>query len=519
MTKYFFSGALLSCIAFAANAQDAKRYNILYIMSDDHSFQTISAYNHILGKYAQTKNIDRIAKDGVLFERAYVANSICSPARATLLTGQHSHMNGKYTNRGGFDYNVNKNTLPELLQQNGYQTAIIGKWHLTTTPKGFDYSDVLIGQGLYYNPVFIKNGGKKHTVKGYNTDITGDIALNWFKEQRKTEKPFAMFLHFKAAHRSFSPATRHLNLFNDCEIPMPENYFDNYSTRGKPLEISKMSVARDFTRRDLKVDFTYDNIQIKKLPEEYKIWTEHYKKENAPYINKTFASKKDAAKFNYQRYMKDYLRVIRALDENIGRVLDYLEQANLADDTVIIYTSDQGFYMGEHGWFDKRYMFEESYRTPLLIRVPGNKNKGVKNHNLVQNIDYAPTILDFANIKIPAEMQGVSLKKLLDKGEVAEDQWRDSLYYHYYETQTAHKTPRHDGVSTKRWKLINFYELKEWQLFDLKNDPSEMNNIYNDPQYATVIKELKGKYAQLKKHYHVPEEIYSIHAGKLKSYK
>ena len=503
--------------ALAAN-ENQQRYNILYIMSDDHSYQAISAYKHALGSFAKTKNIDRIAKDGVIFEKAYVANSICSPARATLLTGQHSHLNGKYTNRGGIDYKVNPRTLPVLLQEGGYQTAIIGKWHLRTAPQGFDYADVLNGQGLYYNPVFIKNGKKKRTEVGYNTDITGDLALNWFKNLRKKDKPFAMFLHFKAAHRSFSPAVRHLDLFNDVEIPMPDNFFDNYGTRGEPLKMSKMSVTRDYNRNDLKIDFTYDNENIKQFPKKLKLWQEHYQRENAPFVNGEITDPKELAKWKYQRYLKDYLRVIRSLDENIGRVLDYLEEAKLADDTIVIYTSDQGFYMGEHGWFDKRYMFEESFRTPLLIRVPGHKNINRINTNLVQNIDFAPTILDYAGVKIPKEMQGMSLRPLCE-GEVKDENWRKKLYYHYYELPSSHNVPRHDGVANKRWKLINFYELGKWELFDLKNDPSEMKNLYNDPNYANILKEMKKQYEEVKKQYQVPESVYKTPANKLRSCK
>ncbi len=514
--KFFILGSMVSSLN--AVAADAKKYNILYIMSDDHSYQAISAYQHQLAKYAATKNIDRIADEGTLFLRSYVANSICSPARATLLTGQHSHLNGKYTNRGGIDYNVNSRTMPVLLQENGYQTAIVGKWHLKTTPQGFDYSDVLGGQGEYYNPTFIKNGENKRIEKGYNTDITTTLALNWLKDDRQKNKPFAMLLHYKAAHRSFSPAVRHLKLFNDVSIPMPDNYFDDYSTRGEPLEVSRMSVARDYNKRDLKIDFTYDNVNIKEFPDQYKLWKEHYEKENYPFTSGQLTDPKKLAEWKYQRYLKDYLRVIRGLDENIGRVLDYLKESGLENDTIIIYTSDQGFYMGEHGWFDKRYMFEESFRTPLLIRIPGQKSKGVKNSDLVQNIDFAPTILDYAGVKVPAEMQGVSLRPLLE-GKVKSDDWRKSLYYHYYESPNPHGTPRHDGVTTKRWKLINFYELGKWELFDLDNDPSEMNNLYENKEYKEIIKNMKNEYAKLKKQYKVPVEVYKIKANKLKSYK
>lgn len=514
------SSFILGSMALSLNvlAVGAKKYNILYIMSDDHSYQAISAYQHQLGKYAATKNIDRIANEGTLFLRAYVANSICSPARATLLSGQHSHLNGKYTNRGGINYKVNPRTMPVLLQENGYQTAIVGKWHLKTTPQGFDYSDVLNNQGEYYNPTFIKNGGKKRIEKGYNTDITTTLALNWLKKDRKKKKPFAMLLHYKAAHRSFSPAVRHLDLFNDVSIPMPENYFDDYSTRGKPLAVSKMSVARDYNAKDLKIKFTYDNEKIKKYPEKFKIWKEHYAKENKPFTSGQLTDPKKLAEWKCQRYLKDYLRVIRGLDENIGRVLDYLKESGLENDTIVIYTSDQGFYMGEHGWFDKRYMFEESFRTPLLIRIPGQKSKGVKNSDLVQNIDFAPTILDYAGVTVPTEMQGVSLRPLLE-GKVKSDNWRKSLYYHYYETPSAHRVPRHDGVTTKRWKLINFYQLKKWELFDLEKDPSEMNNLYGKIEYKEITEKMKTEYEKLKKQYKVPKDVYTTPWNKLKSYK
>ena len=490
-------------VAFGASAQ-AKKLNVLYIMSDDHSYQTITAYKHVLGQYAQTKNIDRLANEGTIFQRAYVANSICSPARATLLTGVHSHVNRKFSNRGAFDYSKNPQTFPELLQQNGYQTAMIGKWHLNCTPQYFDYSEVMPGQGLYYNPVFVKNG-KKHIYKGYNTDITTDLALNWLDEQRNKDKPFAMLLHYKAAHRSFSPNLKHLNLFKDTIFPEPANFFDSYNTRYTAMNLSKMSFYNAYNFNDLKISYAYD---VKRMnAKDRKIWEAHFKRENAPFLDGKIKSENELISWKYQRYMKDYLQVIRSLDENIGRVLDYLDKNGLAENTVVVYTSDQGFYMGEHGWFDKRYMYEESYRTPLLIRDPSVKKPVKSVVQLVQNIDFAPTILDYCGVEVPERMQGMSIKPLIAGNS---DSWRKSLYYHYYEGKSSHGTPRHDGVSTKRWKLIHFYELKNWQLFDRDNDPNEMNNLYGKPGYEKVTAMMKAEYAKLKKFYKVPDSVYTM---------
>ena len=479
--------------AFGAK-KPAKRPNILFLYTDDHAFQAISAYGGRLAKVAPTKNIDRIANEGMLFNKCYVTNSICAPCRAVIQTGKHSHLNGVLDNGDRFD--ATQQTFPKIIQRNGYQTAIVGKWHLKAEPTGFDYFEVLPGQGRYYNPTFIKREGKVQH-EGYNTNITTDLGLKWLKKERDKSKPFMMMLQFKAPHRRWLPGPDHLTLFDDVKIPEPDNLFDDYSGRGTAAKKQDMSIAKTMDKIDNKLT------KPRGLNEEQlKKWNAAYGPKNEKFREANLKGK-DLIRWKYQRYMKDYLRCIRSVDDNIGRVLKYLDESGLADNTVVMYSSDQGFYLGEHGWFDKRFMYEESFRTPLVARWPGHIKPGTESSDLIQNLDFAQTFLDIAGVEQPDDMQGMSFKPIMETGK-APVYWRDSLYYHYYEYPAVHSVRRHEGVATKRYKLIHFYDLGEWEFYDLKNDPHEMNSQYDNEKYASKIKELKIELIKLKNKYKVP---------------
>lgn len=489
--------------AIAADSTAKKPMNILYIMSDDHSYQTLSAYSK---RFVETPNIDRIAKDGILFRNSFVSNSISGPSRACMLTGKHSHANGFINNSTTFD--GAQQTYPKLLQKVGYSTAVIGKWHLNSTPTGFDHSDILIGQGEYFNAPFILNG-KRTATKGYSTNLIGKKGIAWMKEQDAEGKPFCLLLHHKAPHRAWQPDIQDLARFDDVTFPLPDNFYDTYEGRpaaaSQQMSIAKhMCIINDNKMADKENEIRsnmyeyYGRRQYDRLSKEDREACEaHY----APIIAKFKEAKlsgKALAEWKYQRYMRDYLGTIVALDRSIGEVLDYLDESGLAENTLVVYTSDQGFYMGEHGWFDKRFMYEESFRTPLLMRLPGGKKGDVE--VFVQNIDYAPTILDLAGIATPADMHGESLLPLL-RGEKPAN-WRKSLYYHYYEYPAEHAVKRHYGVRTERYKLIHFYnDIDVWELYDLQQDPSEMNNIYDKPEMREVIVELRAELLKLQKQY------------------
>lgn len=490
--------------------KEQKPLNILYIMTDDHSYQTISAYDN---RYIKTPNIDRIANEGVRFTNSYVANSISGPSRACMLTGKHSHKNGFIDNEHTFD--GTQQTFPKLLQQAGYQTAMVGKWHLTSEPTGFDYWNILVGQGDYYNPVFIDNGQRKQ-IEGYATNITTDIALDWLQNKRDASKPFCLLLHHKAPHRTWMPDTCDLRLYDDITFPLPENFYDTYDGRTAAAQ-QEMSIIKDMNLvYDLKLadkentihsenkglERTGRNLYNRMNPAQKKAWDGYYDSIIADFKTKNLSGK-DLSEWKYQRYMHDYLKVIHSVDRNIGRVLDYLQQNGLLENTLIVYTSDQGFYMGEHGWFDKRFMYEESFRTPLLMRYPGCKKGDIK--QMVQNIDYAPTFLQIAGVEVPDDIQGESLLPLL-KGENPTD-WRNSLYYHYYEYPAEHAVKRHYGVRNERYKLIHFYnDIDEWELYDLQNDPHEMNNLYNHAEYEIIKNELHQELKRLQQQYDDPIE-------------
>lgn len=470
----------------------AEKPNIIWIFSDDHSYQTIGAYGGRLQHLNMTPNIDRLASQGMRFDRCYVSNSICGPARAVLLTGKHSHLNGKKDNKGGFDHD--QMNFAKILQKNGYQTAMIGKIHLNGAMQGFDYWDVLPGQGKYNNPDFISAEGKEKN-KGYVTDVITDKTLKWLSDQRDQSKPFMLMMHHKAPHRNWAPAKRHMSKYENVEIPEPPTLFDDYSGRGTAAKMQDMTIDKTMQlNADLKCGKWYKN-------------NKQYAARNA-YYAKHKPTGKDLVKWKYQLYMKDYLRCIWAVDESVGRLMNYLDETGLAKNTIVMYCSDQGFYMGEHGWFDKRFMYEESYRTPLLVRWPQHVKPGSVNKDLVQNIDFAETFLDLAGVNSPKEMQGESIVPLM-KGNTPAD-WRSSLYYHYYEYPAFwHAVRRHEGVSEKRFKLIRFYGKdvpngEEWEFFDLKNDPQEMKSEYSNPDYVDEVERLKKELKRLREYYQVP---------------
>ena len=479
-------------IAAAASAP-----NIVFIFSDDHAYQAISAYGdsrHLL----DTPNIDRLAKQGMRFDRCLVTNSICGPARATILTGKYSHLNG-FPNNTNSTFDGAQLTFPKLLQKAGYQTALIGKWHLGSDPTGFDFWQILPGQGVYYNPPMIKMG-ERVTVPGYVTDIIGDLSLEWLKQRDKT-KPFLLMSQHKAPHREWAPPLRHLGFDQDRVYPEPPTLFDDYSGRGLAEHDQDMTIAKTFTERDAKLE-----LPAGISPEQRQAWDAYYEPRNAKFRAANLTGQ-DLVRWRYQRYMHDYLATVKAVDENVGRVLDYLEQEGLADNTIVVYASDQGFYLGEHGWFDKRWIFEESVRTPLLVRWPGATKAGSSTSALVSNLDFAETFLELAGVPVPAEMQGRSLRPLLH-GERPAD-WRTAFYYQYFEYPAPHRVRPHYGVVTDRYKLVHFEGLGEayWELFDREQDPQELRSVYGEPAYAARVAGLKKELTRLRVELKVPEEI------------
>lgn len=502
-----------------------ERPNIVWIYSDDHAYQAIGAYGGILAEVDPTPNIDRLSREGMRFDRVYVGNSICAPARATLLTGKHSHLHGKIDNRGGFDHDQQQ--FQKILRQSGYQTAMIGKIHLPGKMQGFDYWDVLLGQGDYYQPVFMnKDGQKLH--QGYVADIITEKSIDWLENKRDESKPFMLMIHHKATHRTWMAASRHVGLYDGITLPEPANLFDDYANRASPARNQDMSLAHTMRAvPDLKIRSEADKADgferfagnkypggeegayYRMTPEQREIWDAAYDPRNKAFFEANLEKgSEEWLRWRYQRYVKDYLRTAKSIDESVGAVLDYLKKNGLNRNTIVMYSSDQGFYLGEHGWFDKRFMYEESFRTPLLVSWPGVTEPGSVNTDLVQNIDFAETFLDLADAPIPPEMQGRSLVPLL-RGQQA-PAWRDSLYYHYYEYPGFHSVRRHEGVFDKRWKLIRYYgkdvkEGEEWELFDLEKDPSEMNNLYGNPEFAGQVARLRKELQVLRSQYQVPD--------------
>lgn len=485
-----------------------KRPNIVFIMSDDHAYQAVSAYGDRFASVAPTPNIDRIAKGGMLFNRCLVANSICGPSRATILTGKYSHMNGFVQNENT-RFDGTQQTFPKLLQQAGYQTAIIGKWHLVSDPTGFDHWDILPGQGVYYNPDFINSKGK-YREEGYVTDIITDKSLAWLKEAKSNGKPFMLMLHHKAPHREWNPGPKYLERFKGVEFPLPKTLFDDYTGRGRAEHEQDMTIGKTMTLdSDLKMwtDTTttkYKNMQGRLNAAQRKAWDAVYNPIKEDFLKRNLQGQ-ELVRWKYQRYMNDYLACIQSVDESVGRVLDYLKESGLDRNTMVIYCSDQGFYLGEHGWFDKRWMFEQSYRTPLLIMWPGVIKPGSVNKDMVSNLDFAETFLDAAGIPIPGDMQGASLLPVLNGKTPAN--WRKEHYYEYYEYPGAHMVKRHYGMSTERYKLMHYYyDIDEWEMYDRVADPDEMKNVYNDPKYTATREELKKKLAELEAKYKDSED-------------
>lgn len=495
-----------------APEQVVTKPNIIFIMSDDHAYQAISAYG--FEGLNQTPNIDRIAKEGAIFKHAFVTNSLCAPSRAAMLTGKHSFKNGKVDNVQPFDWN--QNNFPKLLQQNGYQTALIGKIHLDGLPQGFDYSAVLPGQGNYYNPDFIING-EKQRIPGYVTDITTEMSLLWLKD-RDPDKPFCLLFHQKAPHREWLPAARHYKEYTKMKFKEPETLFDDYAGRGTAAKEQEMNILKDMNwagdskikpevMDELGIQQTlnwdkraYENNLGRMDQQQRAAWDSVYDG-----VIEDFAkaypdmSQEDLMHWRYQRYMQDYLACIASVDDGVGKVLDFLDENGLDKNTIVVYTSDQGFYLGEHGWFDKRFMYEESFGTPLLMKYPPEIEPGTVINKMVQNIDFAPTFLDYAGVEVPEDMQGLSFRKLV-KDEVSE--WRDAIYYTYYEYPSIHMVKRHYGVRTDRYKLIHFYyDIDEWELYDLQEDPHEMTNLYDDPEYAEVRQMMHERLSELREKY------------------
>jgi arylsulfatase A-like enzyme len=471
--------------AFISSAQ--KRPNILIIVSDDHAYQAISAYGN---KEIQTPSIDRIAKEGAIFQRAYVTNSICGPSRAVILTGKYSHKNGfKDNEHSSFD--GSQNTFIRELTKSGYQTAWIGKWHLETKPQGFTYWQVLPGQGQYYNPDFIMMDSSKKRIEGYATNIIEDVAEDWLNK-RDTTKPFCLVIGHKSTHRTWIPDTMDMGRFDNIKFPLPKNFYDNYSGRSAAA-VQDMTIAKTMILGyDLKMfeseeaEDKQGSISRMNAAQRAK-FDSYYKPIYQDFISRNLTGNA-LTEWKYQRYMRDYLSTAASLDRNIGRALDYLDQHDLAKNTVVIYLSDQGFYLGEHGWFDKRWMYEESFRTPMLMRYPGVIKSGTMNKDFVMNLDIAPTVLDIAGVKIPNDMQGQSFLPLLTNKKA---NGREAMYYHYYENG-EHSVSPHFGISTKRYKLIRFYErVNGWELYDLKKDKSEMHNVYGSKGYKKITQQLK----------------------------
>lgn len=499
---------LLSSLIAAGQKKTAKpitkkRPNIIFILADDHAYQAISAYG---SKLIKTPNIDRIAREGALMQDAYVTNSVCSPSRAVILTGKYSHMNGMKDN--GTYFNGAQQTLPKIFKQYGYSTAIVGKWHLFSQPTGFDFWDILPDQGHYYSPHFFKMG-KDTVYKGYVTDIITDMAINYIDTHK--DKPFFLMLHHKAPHRNAMPPIKYLDKFNDVKFPLPYSFYDDYKNK-KALQRQSITIKNDLDiRYDTKIPCDtcpinpinawapgeYQKELIGLTPSERVIWDKAYQKEYD--IFKTLKTKDEVTRFQYQRYLEDYLRCIMSLDDNIGRVLKYLDKTGLAKNTIVVYMSDQGFYLGEHGLYDKRFMYEESFRTPMMIRYPAAIKPGNKLNQFVLNLDIAPTLLDLAGIKIPEDMQGESMKPLLTHQPLVK-KWRDEIYYHYYEL--SFNLTAHYGIRTRQYALMHFYNpIDQWELYDLKKDPYEMTNVYDKPEYQATIADLKARLKALQMKY------------------
>ena len=498
--------------------------NILFIMSDDHAYQAISAYSRHL---ISTPGIDRLASEGMIFTRAAVTNSLCAPSRAVIFTGKHSHLNGKIDN--AFPFDTSQLTFPQLLREAGYQTAIFGKLHFGNKPRGFDRFSILPGQGNYYNPEFITNDRGRIVVEGYVSDIITDMSIEWLENERSPDSPFFLASWHKAPHREWLPPARYFREYTGKTFPEPATLFDNFDNRGTAAREAEMNLLEHMNwAGDSKIEpGILDKLGIpdrsgwdhaafrREVGRQDSLQRESWDSVYGP-VNDEFAMlwpmMDDSAKmrWRYQRYMQDYLGSVAAVDDNVARLLDYLDRSGLAENTIVIYTSDQGFYLGEHGWFDKRFIYEESFRTPLLVRWPGVIEAGSSCDILVQNLDFAQTILDAAGVEAPLDMQGESLVPLM-RGDTAG--WeRDALYYHYYEYPGIHMVKRHYGIVTDRYKLVHFYyDIDEWELYDRETDTMELNNVIDRPEYSEVAAELKNRLAELRRYYGDSEQLDSLY--------
>ena len=486
--------------------QTRERPNIIFVFSDDHAAQAIGAYG---SRINETPNIDRLAREGMIFRNVFATNAICGPSRAVIQTGKHSHLNGFIDHASRFD--SSQLTFPKLLRQAGYQTAIIGKWHLVSEPVGFDHWDILPGQGDYYNPDFLTPAGRTQE-SGYVTDVITDKVLGWLDHGRDPERPFMLMYQHKAPHRSWMPGPEHLTLYDGATLPEPATLFDDYAGRNQGASTAEMRIADHLhPSYDLKLPFLEQADRLdpaarrnyeRMTGEQRAAWDAVYGPRNEAFRRANLQGE-ELVRWKYQRYVKDYLRTVASIDDNLGRLLDYLDESGLAENTVVIYSSDQGFFLGEHGWFDKRWMYEESMRMPFLVRWPGVVDPGSENTDLVQNLDFAETFLEIAGVSVPAEMQGRSIVPLL-QGRPPPD-WRQSIYYHYYEFPGEHAVPRHYGVRTARHKLVHYYQTGEWELFDLERDPDELRSVHGDPAYAGVQQELDRELRRLRVQYAIPE--------------
>ena len=494
-------------------AGQIKKPNILFIMADDHAKQAISAYGHPISKLAPTPNIDRIAENGALFQKAFVTNSICGPSRAVILTGKYSHINGFRQNGDRFD--GSQPTLPKMLKKVGYQTAVTGKWHLHGYPEGFDYWNIIVDQGNYYNPDFIRQNGDTVRIEGYATDIITDDALDWIQNWRNDSLPFFMMVHHKAPHRNWMPALRHVNLYDSVRFPLPESYFPDFENQIASEEQMQTIYEDMYEGHDLKLSKEYGSTELasnpwktdfeRMTPEQRKTWDAAYLPKNNAFWEADLHGK-ELAEYKGQRYLRDYMATIASVDESVGRILNHLEENGLAENTLVVYTSDQGFWMGENGWFDKRFMYEESFGTPLLMQLPGAIAPGSEVNAMVMNLDFAQTFLDYAGAtQMGGDMQGESLKPLLE-GSMSASDFRDVVYYHYYDYPAFHMVKKHYGIRTERYKLIHFYDdIDTWEFYDLEKDPKEKNNSINDSSYADAIAMMHRKLDSVQEVYEVTE--------------
>ncbi len=511
----FFLAVFLSC---QTKEKDTTPPNILFIMADDHARQAISAYGHPISELAPTPNIDQIAEEGALFVNNFVTNSICGPSRAVILTGKHSHINGFRMNGERFD--GSQQTFPKLLQGAGYTTGIVGKWHLHGHPQGFDYWKIINDQGHYYNPQYIMRSeeGSADTsiIEGYVTDIITRQAIDFLDEYADSDKPFMLMMHHKAPHRNWMPALRHINRFDSTDFPLPDTYFTDHEGSEASLSQQQTIYKDMYEGYDLKLSkapstdelwpMTWTTDFDRLTPEQRKEWNDKYHQKNEDYWSADLHGE-DLAKWKGQRYLEDYLSTIASVDESVGQVLDYLEASGLDENTIVIYTTDQGFYLGEKGWFDKRYMYEPSLAMPLLVKYPGHIRSGVTIRDLTQNLDFAETFLDYAGVEIPADMQGQSLRPLLE--EEQSEPFRDAIYYHYYDFPAFHMVSRHYGVRTDRYKLIHFYDgVDAWELYDLKDDPDEVSNLIDSPDHQEIRTQLMSSLRELSEKYEVTDNEY-----------